>query len=132
MAKQRKATWIEISVMHVGMRGTSTALKWAYQWGYVQEALGYDPTVEEVAKWWRVPRRTAFRDQAIFREAYPKLETPAWFFMNDEARDIIKARLLADPDHTQLEPSDTDILEIGLLDATLPPPEEAEADPQPA
>ncbi len=51
--------------------------------------LVVDPTldsVEEVAKWSRQSVRTSYREQAAFREAFPKLDTPAQIFADPAVR----------------------------------------------
>lgn len=45
-------------------------------WGVARRELGHDPTVEEYAELWRENVRTAYREQAAFREAFPQLENP--------------------------------------------------------
>lgn len=90
MAKpKRPPTWLDVAVHNVGLRLAVRALNWAYCWAVVREALGHDPSVEEVAEWWNMARRTAFRDQADFRKAFPTLETPAPLYASPEARAAI-------------------------------------------
>lgn len=121
----RKATWMEISVKHAGFRGAGAALKWAYSWGIAREALGHEPSVEEVARWWRMPRRTAFRAQATFREAFPTLETPSPLCDAVEARSVLHKRT-ASFSRTGKEwdgglvPSDSEVLWLGQLNSSLP------------
>jgi hypothetical protein len=38
--------------------------------------LGHPPTVEEYADWWKESRATAYREQQLFRETFPGMETP--------------------------------------------------------
>lgn len=83
---QRQPTWLDVAVHNVGLRLAVRALSWAYNWAVVREAIERDPTVEEVAEWWGMARRTAFRDQADFRRAFPTLESPAAIYSTDEAR----------------------------------------------
>lgn len=45
-------------------------------WGLARDALGRVPSVEEYAEWWGQPRRTAFEEQAAFREVFAPLQTP--------------------------------------------------------
>jgi hypothetical protein len=79
-------SWIEIAVSHAGMRTAMRAIEWAYAWAVVREVVGHDPSVDEVAEWWNQPRRSAFRDQAAFREAFPMLDTPAPIYDAPDAR----------------------------------------------
>ena len=46
-------------------------------WAVTRESIGSDPSVEEVAAWWKQNERTAYREQAAFRLAFPTLESPA-------------------------------------------------------
>lgn len=81
-----KRTWIELGVKNAGTRTVLRAINWAYCWAVVRESLGREPTVEEVAEWWSASRRSAFRDQAAFREAFPMLDSPAAIYDEPEAR----------------------------------------------
>ena len=84
--RERQITWLELGVRNGGIRAAMTAATWAYTWAVTREALGHDPSVDEVADWWNTPRRTAFREQAAFRKAYPMLDNPAPIYASDEAR----------------------------------------------
>lgn len=75
---------------NAGFRKAYRAVMWAVSWAIAQEALGHDPSVEEVAKWWELPRRTAFSEQQAFREAFPTLLTPALMFESSVAQRKIK------------------------------------------
>lgn len=94
-ARKRPVTWLEVAVRNAGMRKAMTAVSWAHTWAIAREALGHDPTVEEVADWWKMPRRSAFREQAIFREAFPTLETPAKIYESAESREAPAAAAAA-------------------------------------
>lgn len=92
MAKKRPArTWLEVAVANAGMRTGVRAMTWAYEWAVTRESLGHDPSVEEVAEWWALTRRTAFREQAAFREAFPTLESPAAIYSSPQARAALRA-----------------------------------------
>jgi len=53
-------------------------LRFALSWGLATAELGREPaTVDEFAQVMKVSRRTAFRDQEHFREAFPSETTPA-------------------------------------------------------
>ena len=87
MAKRKRPpTWIEVGVSHAGIRSTIKAINWAYCWAVTRESLGHEPTTEEVAEWWSMSRRTAFRDQKAFRDAFPMLESPAPIYADEEVR----------------------------------------------
>lgn len=46
----------------------------AYQ--VVRDDLGHSPTIEEYGDWWKQSRSTSYREQALFRQAFPSEETP--------------------------------------------------------
>lgn len=90
MAKQKRPmTWLEVAVRNGGMRAAVTAVSWAYCWAVTREAIGREPSVEEVADWWNMARRTAFREQAAFRKAFPTLDSPAAIYSTPEAREAV-------------------------------------------
>lgn len=87
MAKRNKPqTWLEVAILNAGLRTAVKAALWAHQWAVAREALGHEPTAEEVAEWWKQPERSAYRDQAAFRKAFPTLDSPAKIYESDEAR----------------------------------------------
>jgi hypothetical protein len=43
----------------------------------VRDDLGREPTAEEYAKWWKESPATAYREQALFRQAFPDEQNPA-------------------------------------------------------
>lgn len=88
--KRPVRTWLEYAVMTAGLRTGVNAITWAYQWGVASAALDRDPTVEEVAEYWGLTRRTAFREQAAFREAFPDMDTPAKIHASPEAQEALK------------------------------------------
>jgi hypothetical protein len=53
---------------------------WAIMWAVTRESQGSDPSVEEVAAWWKENERTAYREQAAFRACFPTLENPEKIF----------------------------------------------------
>ena len=88
MSKQKRPmTWMEVAVRNGGMRASVTAMSWAYCWAVTREAIGREPTVEEVADWWNMARRTAFREQAAFRKAFPTLDSTAPIYSTPESRE---------------------------------------------
>lgn len=84
--QERPMTWMELAVRTGGMRAAVTAISWAYCWAVTREALGHEPTVEEVADWWNMSRRSAFREQAQFRKAFPAFDNPAPIYESAESR----------------------------------------------
>ncbi len=130
--RKRPVTWLDVAAHYAGFRKAVTALVWAYQWAVVREKLNREPTVEEVAEWWGMNRRTAFRDQATFRKAFPMLETPAQIYASPEVRESLKKH--ADfgdkldqklgktrnlPDEETTRSTDLGALAIGMLPANL-------------
>ena len=120
----RKKTWLEVAVANGGFRKAIKALSWAQSWIYVEIALGHEPTVDEVAEWWCESRRTAFREQAAFRECFPPLDTPAPIYAGPGRRAQIEKGVEA---LTKLEASarklrrskDADLLDVGLLNPNV-------------
>lgn len=121
MARSRKLTWMEVAVRNGGFRDGIKALDWAHSWIHVQVALGRDPSVDEVAEWWNISRRSAFRAQAAFRTCFPEAESPAIIYANnpsalDSVRRTVKALEKLDAAKRSRQAArDTDILNTGLL-----------------
>lgn len=121
MAAKRNPTWIEIAVHYGGFRNAIRALGWASSWMHVKIVLGRDPSVEEVAEWWGMSRRSAFRNQAAFRTCFPRTDSPEAIYENnpDALAKIEKsARALQDLEasvRARRAAKDTDILNTGLL-----------------
>ena len=66
-----------IAQRRVGMRRAVQVLTFLAAWDRAREALGAaELTLVEYREWWRVPERSAYRDQARFREAFPDELTP--------------------------------------------------------
>ena len=122
---QRPPTWLEVAVGTGGFRKGIKALVWAQVWGIARAGLGHDPSVDEVADWWRASRRTTFREQAAFRECFPMLDSPAPIVDDPEVRraHARAAKASADLDDAirQLKqrkpPSDASVLTLGMRPA---------------
>lgn len=117
---KRTPTWIEVAVANGGFRKAIKALSWAHSWIYVEVALGREPSVDEVAEWWNESRRTAFREQAAFRECFPTLANPAPLYAGKGQREAVEqsvARLakLEAAVRKARRPADSEILATGLL-----------------
>lgn len=112
---------MEVAVRNGGFRDAIKALDWAHSWIHVQVALGHDPSVDEVAEWWNMSRRSAFRNQASFRKCFPTLESPAAIYANNPSgmagvRRTVKALEGLDAaKRARQAAKDTDILNVGLL-----------------
>ena len=117
--RARKPTWMEVAVRNAGIRQAIKAFVWAYSWGIARAALGRDPSVEQVAEWWQEPVRTAYREQAAFRSAFPELETPAPLVDIPQVQDSLQqaAKSLQDlgDRRSKARSAESAILQIGLL-----------------
>jgi hypothetical protein len=82
---------MEVAILNAGMRQAFRALSWSLDWETVRAAEGDEPSAEQVAAWWNQSKRTAYRNQAAFREAFPSLDTPAAIFSDPRAKDAIQA-----------------------------------------
>jgi len=60
---------------HGPLRG-ARLLTFMIAWDITAQALGHPPTAQEHADWWKESRRTAQRDLARFREAFPTEKDP--------------------------------------------------------
>jgi hypothetical protein len=68
---------LTIAGRNVGLRQAFQALTFMAAWDRARKALLRENlTLEDYADWWKVNRRTAFREQARFREAFPGETTP--------------------------------------------------------
>lgn len=77
MAKQGIKTWAEVGIANAGFRATIRGLRFGMFWGLATAELGREPeSIDEFAETMETSRRTAFRDQGAFRNAFPTEETP--------------------------------------------------------
>lgn len=58
------------------LRKTFRVGKVISQWAIVRQDLGRRPFVHEYADWWKVSERTAWREMALFAEAFPHEDGP--------------------------------------------------------
>jgi hypothetical protein len=70
-------TLFEQAQKKVGIRRAAQSLAFMVQWGMVRDDLGREPTIYEYGQWWKLSQRTAFREQAHFREAFPGESSPS-------------------------------------------------------
>lgn len=76
MTPARPRTILEQAQGALGIwKGTATVAFMICWFSTVRE-LDREPTVEEYAETWGVSRRTAFREQERFRQAFPGEQTP--------------------------------------------------------
>ena len=120
----RLPTWVEVGIRNAGFLKTQTALVWAWSWAVTRESVGRDPTVEEVAEWFKESPRTAYREKAAFTKAFPMLESPAAIFKDPVARSKLSdfAKLgdeMAAKKRTRRRVPETAVIDVGLLRATF-------------
>jgi hypothetical protein len=61
----------------VGLRRAFRALTFMAAWDTARRSLRHETlTLAEYAEWWRESEATAYRHQALFREAFPGEKTP--------------------------------------------------------
>ena len=77
MAKRQPRTLLEVAMARVGIRRGAKVLAFMIAWNLVRSELGREPDIEEYAEWWRTSIRTAYREQAMFRDAFPGETNPA-------------------------------------------------------
>jgi hypothetical protein len=75
--KRKPGTLLELAIARVGVLRGSRVLAYMIQWDVVRRELGHEPTREEFSDWWQQSERTTYRDQALFKEAFPGEESPA-------------------------------------------------------
>jgi hypothetical protein len=72
-----KATLLRVAAANVGAMKAYRVMAFMVEWNMARESLGQSElTVEEFADWWHVHIRTAYRDQARFRDAFPGESNP--------------------------------------------------------
>jgi hypothetical protein len=106
------------------MRKALTAMAWAFAWGVTREAIGHDPSADDVADWWFQSRRTAFRNQSAFKAAFPMLESPAPIVDQPETlescRKMARAmRQLIDSKKSRPPAPDLTIMQMAMRRATI-------------
>lgn len=116
----RQPTWIEVAISNAGVMKAATAITWAWCWGIAREVLKHEPTVEEVAEWWNMSNRTAYRSYATFKKAFPTLDSPAPYVDNPAIFPIIKkaSKKMSDFENnikSRKRPTDVAVMRIGFL-----------------
>jgi hypothetical protein len=78
MAKRREPrTLLEAAVMRVGLLKGPRVVAFMVAWSIAERELGHEPTLAEYREWWNESERTAYREQALFRECFPGESTPS-------------------------------------------------------
>lgn len=78
MTAKRPVTLVEAVHQRTGsFLRTGQIVAFINAWAVARDKLGREPTVEEYAAYWKQPRRSAYREQARFREAFPDYESPS-------------------------------------------------------
>ena len=78
-------TWLEVGLDNAGLSSAVKGLTWAFCWSIARQAIGSDPSAEQVADWWSDSHRTTYRNQAAFRKSFPGLDGPSSMFETTEA-----------------------------------------------
>ncbi len=61
----------------VGLRNAYKVLLFIISWGTVYEATdGPVGSIEDYARWWKQNERSAYREQQLFRKAFPSDDNP--------------------------------------------------------
>ena len=115
----RQPTWIEVAVSNAGVVKGATAITWAWCWGITREVLKHEPSVEEIAEWWNISIRTAYRDHAAFKKAFPMLDSPTPYVDNPIILPLIKkaSKRMSDFENnikTRKRPTDIAAMRIGF------------------
>lgn len=77
MSSRRRQTFSEVGISNAGWATTLRAFRWGLWWALATAHLKREPvSVDEFAKEMGVNVRTAYREQAAFRRAFPHEETP--------------------------------------------------------
>lgn len=72
----KRQTLLQLAVRRVGLMRAGRVLAFMVAWDVVRRELDREPTLEEYGDWWRQSRATSFREQKLFREAFPGEVTP--------------------------------------------------------
>lgn len=115
----RPPTWIQVAVTNAGVVKGATAITWAWCWGITREILKRDPSVEDVAEYWNMSIRTAYRDHAAFKKAFPMIDSPAPYVDNPTILPVILAasRKMSDFENNikaRRRPTDVAAVKIGF------------------
>lgn len=76
-AKRQPRTLLEVIYARTGsLRSTFTVGLVIQQWAIARRELGRRPEVTEYAEWWKMSERSAYRELAAFRKAFPDEDGP--------------------------------------------------------
>lgn len=68
---------VTIATRALGLRRGMKALSFMAAWDHARRSMRRESiTLDEYADWWKESRASAYRHQAIFREAFPGESTP--------------------------------------------------------
>lgn len=68
---------LQLAAQRVGLRKAMKVLSFMVAWDHARDQLGYEPTIDQYAEWWKESAATAYRHQQVFREAFPGETTPS-------------------------------------------------------
>lgn len=77
MPGRRDQSILELALAIGGYRKGFRVAMFIEQWTIAQHAIGHEPTLIEVADWWKEQHSTWFKRQSEFREIFDRLDTPA-------------------------------------------------------
>jgi hypothetical protein len=68
---------LAVATRRVGLRRAFRVLMFMAAWDHARKSMRRETiTLQEYAEWWRANERTAYREQALFREAFPDDKGP--------------------------------------------------------
>ncbi len=73
----RPQTLLEHARQRVGCRNALRVMTYMVAWQIAREDIGHEPTAEQYGQWWKESPATAYREQALFRRAFPNESNPA-------------------------------------------------------
>lgn len=76
MPRREPRTIMEVCIAQKGVVKGARVCSFIVQWCIASNALGREISIEEYADWWKEHVRTAYREQARFREVFPHMSTP--------------------------------------------------------
>lgn len=86
MSTKREPTILDVCVAKKGIYKGGRVATFIVCWCIASNALGREITLEEYREWWKESERTAYREQARFREVFPQLANPQPIADNAMAR----------------------------------------------
>jgi hypothetical protein len=120
---EKGATLADVITERVGQRPGMRLVAFLQAWDLLRDELGRPPTVEEYAKRFTVTAATAYRDRALFEEAFPR-QSPdevldlLWQWHDSRGGALLGARV-RDEDYDEVQ--DWIAKWSGFMTGTYPP-----------